>query len=149
MVSSLDLVDPSMEDNHPVKSIALGLHGLHRYARSKWLWHVEELCKVYRVPADLPPDPPLVEYIKALCKRHDQLLRLKRPQNSIIHIDTDDDKRLTAFRDVQEFRPLAGRIREHERQNGGVAHDQSQGMFELKLSILLRCLKAMPHFLGG
>jgi hypothetical protein len=127
--SSLDLVDDNIGYDDRIRSVALGLHGLHRYAIAKWIHHIEELCKICRVPADIP-EAVLLEYIKSLCQKHDQLLRLRRPETGIVQIRITDDNRLTAFQDVQDFRHLAGRIQEHKRQFGNVVSEKSQCMFK-------------------
>lgn len=129
-MSSLDLVDDKIGYDDRIRSVALGLHGFHRYATMKWIHHIEELCNICRMPADIP-ETLLAEYIKSLCKRHDQLLRLRRPGNCVYRVRVINETRLTAFRDQQDFLHLAGCIREHKRQFGNVVSEQSRCRFKL------------------
>ena len=132
IVSSLDLVDGSIEYDDRVKGVAFGLHGLHRYATAKWIHHIEELSKHLSLSSSSPEArlPSLVECIKSLCGKHDRLLPLRQREGKV-KIRITDEKKLVAFHDLEEFCHLAALVEEHKRQFGNVVPGHSQGMVKL------------------
>ncbi len=127
MASGLDLVDENIDYYDRVKSVALGLHGVHKYATTRWIHHIEELSK-HLSHSSTSPDGQLIKHIRSLCKRHDELLRLRKMGKNVPEVHVPNEMQLVAFQDVQEFCHLAGQIQEHKRQFGSLLPEHSQGM---------------------
>ena len=129
MVSSLGLIDPHVDGAQRASSVAMGLHGLHRYAAAKWLFHLEQLSRAYGTPDKLP-NPHLVARLDTLCERHDSILQHKHQRSINCATDRATDVRLTAFSDLQQFCILAELIWKQERRAVLSSDSHSQGMFE-------------------
>ena len=69
VMTALDLIDPQIQEAHRYRSVASGMHDLHRYALANWIPHLEQLA-LEREDSGGLPDPQLLPLLNQLYTRY-------------------------------------------------------------------------------
>jgi hypothetical protein len=113
MLSSLDLVDKSLEDRQRVTSVAMGYHGMHRYATAKWLGHLEQLSALCQ-KAGKPPDPQVKSILENLSRRHELLSQAGGIDAQQFAPDPGTIGSMAIFQDIHGLHSIVNGIRKYE-----------------------------------